>query len=147
MRLHGIIAAAILATLWPASASAGEANADSAAAGRFSFPTPRLYSPPDHFLRDGVDASSPGYLNLSLGVSSLPWYAPPTRFDAVLQGAGHAATVGMFLGAIGNTLGWFDEETTWWLTGSLAAAGAVYAGARYEPQPVLRLKWSPGDDD
>jgi hypothetical protein len=53
----------------------------------------------------------------------------------------------MFIGAIGNTLGWFDEETTWWMTGSLAALGAAYAGATYEPQPGVKLRLSVGEDD
>lgn len=149
MRIPWIIAVAALAAVSPRTAPAGEASADSAAAQRITLPSPNLndLSAQNHYLRDRLDASADGYLNLSLSMSSLAWYAPPTRFDAVLHGAGTAATLGMFLGAVGNTLGWFDEETTWWLTGSLATVGAVYGGATYEPAPTLRIKWSPGDDD
>lgn len=72
----------------------------------------------------------------------MAWYTPPTRFDAVMHGAGSAATLGMFLGAIGNTLGWFDETTTWWLAGSLAAAGGIYAGTHYRPEPRIQIRLS-----
>jgi hypothetical protein len=149
MELARIIAALVVAVFLPGTAPAGEASADSAAAQPISIPAPGLDAvpPPGYFLRDSLDPTSAGHLNLSLSVSKMAWYAPPTRFDAALSGAGSAATLGMFLGAIGNTLGWFDEETTWWMTGSLATIGAAYAGARYEPRPGVRLKWSVGEDD
>ena len=150
VRMSRIIMAAALAALVPRLAAAGEAGADSAAARPITIPAPALdgLHAQNYFLRDHMDPTSAGHLNLSLSMSAMDWYAPPTRFEAVLQGAGGAATLGMFLGAIGNTLGWFDEETTWWLTGSLATVGAVYTGAKYqEPEPGLRIKWSAGDDD
>jgi hypothetical protein len=97
-------------------------------------------APSSHFLRDGYSAAGTGYLTLSLNPNDMQWYTPPTRLDAALQGAGTAGTLGMFVGAVGNTLGLFDEETTWILTGSLAAAGALYGGAAYEPRPRLRIE-------
>jgi hypothetical protein len=149
MKLVRILIVAAIAVLLPRSAPAGEASADSAAAQTISIPPPgfETYAPPATYFRDSLDPTSSGHLNLSLSMSAMSWYTPPTRFDAALNGAGRAATLGMFLGAIGNTLGWFDEETTWWMTGSLAAVGAVYAGAKYEPQPGVRLRWSVGEDD
>jgi hypothetical protein len=44
------------------------------------------------------------------------------------------------VGAIGTTLGWFDEDTSWVVTGSLAAVGALYGGTRYEVAPRLRYR-------
>lgn len=148
MILRRIIAAAACALLLPQAAAGGEATADSAAARTLTIPAPGPghFTPHSFSLRDPLDPPATGYLSLSLSMSSMSWYTPPTRFDAMMQGAGTAATVGMFLGAIGNTFGWFDEETTWLITGSLATVGAVYSGTRYEPQTGLRLKWSPGDD-
>ena len=94
----------------------------------------------DFLLRDRT-AAPQGYLAVSLGAREMQWYQPPTRFDAVLTGAGAATSLGMFLGAVGTTLGWFSEDTSWAITGAMAAAGALYAGARYQPQPKLDFKW------
>jgi len=94
-------------------------------------------------LRDRVPSAQTGYLTFSLNPSTT-WYAPPTRFDATLQSAATAATLGMFVGAIGNTLGWFDERTTWIMTGGLAAAGALYGGTTWQQEPTFRIRL--GDD-
>ncbi len=102
---------------------------------------PAGLSLPPHFLRDRYDGPGTGYLTLSLNPADMQWYVPPTRLDATLQGAGTAGTLGMFVGALGNTFGLFDEKTTWIIAGSLAAAGAVYGGATYEPRPRLHFDW------
>jgi hypothetical protein len=148
VKVTRIIVAAALAACVPGLAAAGEASADSAAVRPITLPAPALdgLRTQNYYLRD-LEGVSPGHLNLSLSMSSMQWYAPPTRFEAVMQGAGTAATLGLFLGAVGNTLSWFDEETTWWITGGLAAVGAAYAGATYqEPENGLRIKWSVGED-
>ncbi len=137
-------ALAILATA-PGSVSRAGTAADSTATPSPPGPLESSLRDPDlmipgHFLRDRFETPTTGYLTLSLDPHALQWYTPPTRLDAIAQGAGTAATVGMFLGAIGNTLGLFDEQTTWLLTGSLAAAGAVAGGVRYEPEPSLRIR-------
>jgi hypothetical protein len=138
-------ALAILATASGSPSRAGTA-ADSTATGPPGpSPLERTLRDPDlmipgHFLRDRFETPTTGYLTLSLDPHAMQWYTPPTRLDAMALGAGTAATVGMFLGAIGNTLGIFDEQTTWILTGSLAAAGAVAGGVRYEPEPTLRIR-------
>ncbi|HEX6791417.1 MAG TPA: hypothetical protein VF247_08925 [Candidatus Krumholzibacteria bacterium] len=85
--------------------------------------------------------SAAGYLAVTLNPGIMQWAAPPTRFDAILTGAGAATSMGMFLGAVGTTLGWFDEDTSWAITGAMAAAGAIYAGARYEVKPELKFNW------
>lgn len=101
------------------------------------------YSFADHMLRDRVNAPAQGYLSISLTMSEMQWYAPPTRFESMLQGAGTAATLGMFVGAIGTTLGWFGEDTTWAVAGAMAAAGALYGNSRYEVRPRLGVTWDP----
>ena len=123
-----------------------DAPADSAA-------TDTLYPPPapagnlrysfgDFMLRDRV-APPQGYLSVSLDISGLQWYAPPTRFQSVMNGAGAAASLGMFVGAIGTTLGWFGEDETWAMVGAMAAAGMLYGNARYEAHPRLGISWDP----
>ncbi|HXV14627.1 MAG TPA: hypothetical protein VEC56_10535, partial [Candidatus Krumholzibacteria bacterium] len=79
-----------------------------------------------------ADAPAPALLTISLNPFAPPGYVPPTRFDAMLFGAGTAGTLAMFVGAIGNTLGAFDEDTTWIITGAAAAAGALYSGSRFK---------------
>lgn len=140
------VALAILATA-AATPSFGTTSADSTKT-RTTVPEAiegGLLSPelgrPDHFLRDRYSYPTTGYLTVALGPRTMQWYRPPTRFDAILRDAGTAVTVGMFLGALGNTFGAFDETTTWILTGSLAAAGALAGGMTYEAEPTLRFHW------
>ena len=148
MTMPRLLIASVLLLSMARVATAGEATADSAAAQPITLPSPGLEGlTQDFMLRDGLSTTGSGYLNLSLSMSAMSWYRPPTRFDAVLHGAGTAATLGLFLGAVGNTLGWFDEDTSWWLTGSMATVGALYAGSKYEPEPTLRIRWTPGNGE
>lgn len=101
---------------------------------------PLQYSFTDYMLRDLASGASSGYLAVSM--RDMQWYSPPTRFDAVLGGAGGAMSMGMFLGAVGTTLGWFSEDTSWAITGAMAAAGAIYGGLHYEVRPKLDFNWS-----
>jgi len=101
------------------------------------------YSFTDHMLRDRVNTPAQGYLSISLNMSEMQWYAPPTRFQSVMNGVGTAGTLGMFVGAVGTTLGWFGEDTTWAMVGAMAAAGALYGNARYEVRPRLGVTWDP----
>ncbi len=78
-------------------------------------------------------ASAPrGYLTIALNPFAAQSYVPPTRLDAMLFGAGTAGTLAMFVGALGTTLGAFDEDTAWILTGAAAGAGAIYGGSRFK---------------
>ena len=77
-------------------------------------------------------APTPNYLTFSLSPFTVQPYAPTSYFDAMLFGAGAGGTLGMFVGAIGNTLGLFDEQTTWAITGAAAAAGALYSTSRFK---------------
>jgi hypothetical protein len=85
----------------------------------------RDYSP---FRRVGVPAGS--YL------ASYPAYmyglekyelSPSTM---VLLGASVGAQAGMFLGAVGNTLGLWSEKTTWALVGVMSVAGGSWFGIK-----------------
>ena len=67
---------------------------------------------------------------------------PTNRFNAMLGGAGAATSMAMFFGAVGTTLGWFSEDTSWAITGAMAAAGALYAGSHYQVQPGLNFNWN-----
>lgn len=91
-----------------------------------------------YMARDRSDVSAPAYLAFSLNPLTIQPYVPASRFDAAMFGAGTAGTLGMFIGALGNTFGLFDEDTTWILTGALAAGGALYGGTNYEVRTTLR---------
>jgi len=99
------------------------------------------YTLGDYLLRDHSGGMPAGYLTVMLNPRDAPWATPPTRFDAVLTGAGAATSLGMFLGAVGTTLGWFSEDTSWAITGAMAAAGALYAGTHYDVRPNLDFRW------
>jgi hypothetical protein len=98
------------------------------------------YSFGDYLLRDSSPTS--GYLTVSLDPRGPQCYTPTNRFNAMLNGAGAATSLGMFLGAVGTTFGWFSEDTSWAITGAMAAAGALYTGAHYQVQPNLNFKWN-----
>ena len=69
-----------------------------------------------------------------------------TRLGTMVKGAETAASMALFLGAVGNTFGLFDEKTSWWMMGGAAALGALYGGtAGYEdPGWRYQIRW---DDD
>jgi hypothetical protein len=63
----------------------------------------------------------------------------------VLLGAGVGAQAGMFLGAVGNTLGVWNEKTTWAMVGALSAMGAAFFGAKAD-EPEWRNVYLWEDD-
>ncbi|HEU4929859.1 MAG TPA: hypothetical protein VFU38_08510 [Candidatus Krumholzibacteria bacterium] len=116
-----------------------------------SVATPRAASAPlsqglllsNYLSRHRADVPSPAYLTFTISPFTTTAYVPETRFDAMLFGAGAAGTLAMFIGAIGNTIGAFDEDTTWIMTGAAAAAGAIYSGSRFKINATLRPEpWS-----
>ena len=65
-----------------------------------------------------------------------------------MEGAATAATLGLFAGAVGTTLGAFDEKTAWYVTGAMAAIGAIMGTVKAnEPSNRLRWRWETGVDD
>jgi hypothetical protein len=102
--------------------------------------TPLQYSFGSYLLRDSAPGA--GYLTVSLDPRGPQCYTPENRFNAMLKGAGAATSMAMFLGAVGTTLGWFSEDTSWAITGAMAAAGALYAGSHFQAQPTLNFNWN-----
>jgi hypothetical protein len=134
----------LLLVLLLAATPASSADPDSVRVAPVDFHTPApglQYSFDDYMLRDRPGSPTAGYLAVTM-LRDMQWYAPPTRFEAMLGGAGAATSLGMFLGAVGTTLGWFSEDTSWAITGAMAAAGALYAGAKYQAQPTLNFNWT-----
>lgn len=103
-------------------------------------PSPLQNTFGDYLLHDSVQST--GFLTVSLDPRGPQCYTPTNRFNAMLGGAGAATSMAMFLGAVGTTLGWFSENTSWAITGAMAAAGALYAGTHYQPQQNLQFNWN-----
>jgi hypothetical protein len=120
------------------------AGTDSVQVAPVDFHTPASpglqYSFGEYMLRDA--APNGGYLAVSLDPRGPQCYTPTNRFNAMLNGAGAATSMAMFLGAIGTTLGWFSEDASWAITGAMAAAGAIYAGTHFQAQPTLKFNWN-----
>ncbi|HKW13599.1 MAG TPA: hypothetical protein VJS69_03850 [Candidatus Krumholzibacteria bacterium] len=102
--------------------------------------SPLQYSFGDYLLHDS--APNAGYLTVSLDPRGPQCYTPTNRFNAMLGGAGAATSMAMFFGAVGTTLGWFSENTSWAITGAMATAGALWAGTHYQPQQNLQFNWN-----
>jgi hypothetical protein len=51
------------------------------------------------------------------------------------------------VGAVANTAGFWDEETSWYITGAAAAFAAFLNGtlAASDPEKRVRYRWSGGD--
>jgi hypothetical protein len=66
--------------------------------------------------------------------------------ELALEGAGTAATMGLFVGAVANTLGIWDEDTTWLLVGAMSALGAARGASRADdPKFNMRVRWDRDD--
>ena len=113
-----------------AGAWAGRLSADAPAAWG-SAPLSQGLLLSKYVTRHHVDTAAPALLTISLNPFAPAGYEPATRLDAMLFGAGTAGTLALFVGAIGNTVDAFDEDTTWILTGAAAAAGAFYSASRF----------------
>jgi hypothetical protein len=61
-----------------------------------------------------------------------------TRFDRTLRGIGAGARAGLFVGAMGDAAGLWEEETAWYLVGAATAIGAMLGATRdgEAPPPV-----------
>jgi hypothetical protein len=65
--------------------------------------------------------------------------------ELLLTGIGTGAQLGFFAGAIGNMLGWWDEDTSWMMMGAMSALGAVWAGTHLD-DPSWRYQYRWEDD-
>lgn len=68
-----------------------------------------------------------------------------SRLECALYGAGAGASLGMATGAFGMMTGTWDERTAWYITGAMAAFGAVFGGGIKADDPGwnLRIRWDP----
>lgn len=107
---------------------------------------------PSDFLRDyritnPAQVPSDAYLT----AFSAQWYGyridELSTVELALEGVGAGVTVGMFLGAIGNTLQLWDEDKTWMLVGAMSALGAAWGASHADnPEWRYRLRWDEQDD-
>jgi hypothetical protein len=103
------------------------------------------YKPSD-FLRDyriTTDAEIPTDY---LAAYTARWYGLEveelSRADLALEGAGTGATMGMLVGALGQTFGLWDEDKTWLLVGAMSALGAAWGASKVDdPSWRYRLRW------
>jgi hypothetical protein len=51
-----------------------------------------------------------------------------SRMRSTLEGAGMGATDGLMAGAFGEMAGAWDERSSWYIAGAMAAFGALYGG-------------------
>jgi hypothetical protein len=133
-----------LATLFALSAEAQVPDSTSATqAAKLSAPLSHGLLLSNYLARTRAEVPAPASLTFTISPFTKTEYVPETRFDAMLFGAGAAGTLAMFVGAIGNTIGAFDENTAWIMTGAAAAAGAIYSGSRFKINATLRPEpWS-----
>ena len=108
------------------------------------------YTPSD-FLRDYRLASDPEIPGDYLAAYSARWYGFQVEelspVDLALEGVGAGATMGMLVGALGQTLGLWDEDETWLLVGAMAAVGAAWSSSKWDdPSWRYRLRWDLEND-
>jgi hypothetical protein len=58
-----------------------------------------------------------------------------SRLDCALQGSEMGVTLGLFLGAVGNTTGAWNERSSWYLVGAMTALGAILGGTAGADDP------------
>ncbi len=63
-----------------------------------------------------------------------------SRLGCALKGAETGATLGMFLGAVGNTTGMWNERSSWFLVGATTALGAILGGTSGAENPAWRIQ-------
>ena len=71
-----------------------------------------------------------------------------TGFELAMEGAGAGATLGLFAGAVANTSGLWDEDSSWYIMGAAAALGAFlgYKRGLDDPKKRTRYRWNLGVD-
>jgi hypothetical protein len=120
--------------------------------GRFvrlgDFESARFTGPGDNFLQEYLRQSAErSFANAKLAVYSERFLGiqryEATGLELALEGVGAAATVGLFTGALANTAGLWDEDTSWYIVGAAAALGAFLGYSRVDdPKKRTRYRWS-----
>ena len=121
-------------------------NPPSTRLGDFEFA--RFTCPGDNFLQEHLrqtaersfaDAKLAVYSERFLGIERYE----ATGLELALEGVGAAATLGLFAGAVANTAGLWDEDTSWYIVGAAAALGAFLGYSRVDdPKKRTRYRWS-----
>jgi len=102
---------------------------------------------PSDFLGDyRVPMAGESHSDAYLAAYTARWYGyqvvEVSQAQLALEGAGMAASLGLFVGAIGNTLGLFEEDKTWMLVGAMSALGAAWGASKIDdPNWRVRLRW------
>ena len=53
-------------------------------------------------------------------------------------------TMGMIAGAMGMTAGLWDEKSSWYIAGAMAALGAIWGHTKADdPGWTVRVRWEP----
>ena len=108
----------------------------------------RFTGPGDNFLQEYLrDVAERSFGDADLAVYSLQFLGieqyQATGLDLALEGIGAGATLGLFAGAVANTAGLWDEDTSWYIVGAAAALGAVMGYSRSkDPKKRTRYRWS-----
>jgi len=68
-----------------------------------------------------------------------------SRLGCALKGAETGATLGLFVGALGNTTNMWNERSSWFLVGAATALGAILGGTAGADDPGWRIYITPED--
>jgi hypothetical protein len=152
-RTISLIAGALSFVVFPAAAAPQTLLSTRAVEVRF-----QNYMLRGAILRDGLrwnEGFSSGYVQRNTSIppagSYLSAYATGTpglqryevsQFRCIVEGAEMGASLGLFVGALGNALGAWDEGKTWLLMGAMSAMGAAVGASKADdPAWSVRFRW------
>jgi hypothetical protein len=72
-----------------------------------------------------------------------------SEMQCTLKGASMGASLGLMAGAFGEMMGTWDEDTSWFIGGAMAAFGALYGGKIKADDDgwSLQIRWDEGRPD
>jgi len=108
----------------------------------------RYTGPGENFLQDYMRQSAErAFADENLAMFSQRFYGiesyQVSSLDLALEGMGAGATLGLFTGAVANTFGLWNEDTSWYVMGAAAALGAFLGvSGKNDPEKRTRYRWS-----
>jgi hypothetical protein len=67
-----------------------------------------------------------------------------SQMECAWEGVGMGMTLGMCAGALGMTAGLWEEGTSWYIAGAMAALGAIWGSTKADdPGWTVRVRWEP----
>ena len=67
-----------------------------------------------------------------------------SKMECAWEGVGMGMTLGMCAGALGMTAGMWDERSSWYIAGAMAALGAIWGSTKSnDPTWSVRVRWEP----